>query len=210
MKNSEMGEEEVKTLFLSGLPDDIKEREIYNLFRNFDGYESCQLKYSGRGYQIVAFAVFTDQATALKAKEELNGLKFDPQTGAVLHIELARANSRTKRSRSEDGATGTEKRSRGPIGVPGAFPEPGVGATLHMPGMHPSIYNDMPGFPPPPSGGMLAPPPFNGQDGLPGHIMGMVPPPPPAPGSNPPCSTLFVANLGASCTEEELTQLLSR
>ena len=48
----EMAEEEVKTLFLSGLPDDIKEREIYHLFRNFDGYESCQLKYSGRGYQV--------------------------------------------------------------------------------------------------------------------------------------------------------------
>lgn len=30
----------------------------------------------------------------------IQGLKFDPQTGAVLHIELARANSRTKRSRS--------------------------------------------------------------------------------------------------------------
>lgn len=104
-------------------------------------------------YQIVAFAVFLDQATALKAKEQLNvktfqsffcndlcnifyfifalqlinkwldenayvdkvnffiifkmlqlyflqGLKFDPHTGAVLHIELARANSRTKRFRS--------------------------------------------------------------------------------------------------------------
>jgi len=35
-------------------------------------------------------------------------------------------------------------------------------------------------------------------------------PPPPAPGSNPPCSTLFVANLGPTCTEEELTQALSR
>jgi len=129
-----MAEEEVKTLFLSGLPDDIKEREIYNLFRNFEGYESCQLKYSGRGFQIVAFAVFTDQATALKAKEELNGLKFDPQTGAVLHIELARANSRTKRSRSEDAATGVlEKRIRGPIGVPGAYPDPGD--LLHLPSL---------------------------------------------------------------------------
>jgi hypothetical protein len=26
----------------------------------------------------------------------------------------------------EDGATGAEKRSRGPIGVPGAFAEPGI------------------------------------------------------------------------------------
>jgi RNA recognition motif-containing protein len=93
-------EEEVKTLFVSGLPDDIKEREIHNLFRIYDGYETCQLKYSGRGFQIVAFAVFTDQASALKAKEALNGFTFDPQSGSTLHIELARANSRTKRSRS--------------------------------------------------------------------------------------------------------------
>jgi hypothetical protein len=45
-------EEEVKTLFVSGLPDDIKEREIHNLFRSYDGYETCQLKYSGRGFQV--------------------------------------------------------------------------------------------------------------------------------------------------------------
>ncbi len=50
-------EEEVKTLFVSGLPDDIKEREIHNLFRSYDGYETCQLKYSGRGFQ-VSFANF--------------------------------------------------------------------------------------------------------------------------------------------------------
>ena len=44
--------EEVKTLFISGLPNDIKEREIYNLFRSHQGYESSQLKYSGRGHQV--------------------------------------------------------------------------------------------------------------------------------------------------------------
>jgi hypothetical protein len=58
----------VKTLFVSGLPDDIKEREIHNLFRIYDGYETCQLKYSGRGFQIVAFAVFTDQASGTEGK----------------------------------------------------------------------------------------------------------------------------------------------
>lgn len=30
----------------------------------------------------------------------LQGFTFDPQSGSTLHIELARANSRTKRSRS--------------------------------------------------------------------------------------------------------------
>jgi hypothetical protein len=35
-------------------------------------------------------------------------------------------------------------------------------------------------------------------------------PAPPAPGSNPPYSTLFVAYLGPTYTEHELTQALSR
>ncbi|CAK9882182.1 unnamed protein product [Sphagnum jensenii] len=221
-------EEEVKMLFVSGLPDDIKWREIHNLFRSYDGYETCQFKYSGRGFQIVAFAVFTDQASTLKAKETLNGFTFDPQSGSTLHIELARANSRTKHSRSEDvGPGAVEKKFRGPIGVPGVpYPDAGVGGTLHMPGMvHPSVYNDMPGFPPAPSlnscpflkedepcspewfewkvssrsglfmgfifadlilGGIMAPPLYNAvPDGIPGLMMI---PPPPAPGSNPPCS----------------------
>ncbi|OAE29837.1 hypothetical protein AXG93_1508s1080 [Marchantia polymorpha subsp. ruderalis] len=206
------GDEEVKTLFLSGLPDDIKEREIYNLFRIHKGYESCQLKYSGRGYQIVAFAVFTDQQSALAAKEALNGLKFDPQTGATLHIELARANSRTKRSRSEDSGLGAlEKKYRGPVGTPGAYPDPGVAGTVHLPGMVHSVYNDMSGFPPPQSGGMVGPPLYTGQEGLSSMMLGpSLIPPPPAPGSNPPCSTLFIANLGQTCTEEELIQVLSR
>eukprot|EP01018_Ginkgo_biloba_P001541 Gb_19628 [translate_table: standard] len=43
--------ERVRTLFISGLPEDIKHREIYNLFRRRVGFETCQLKYTGRGYQ---------------------------------------------------------------------------------------------------------------------------------------------------------------
>ncbi|CAK9256489.1 unnamed protein product, partial [Sphagnum jensenii] len=177
-------EEEVKTLFVSGLPDDIKEREIHNLFRIYDGYETCQLKYSGRmvlcRHFIVAFAVFTDQASALKAKEALNGFTFDPQSGSTLHIELARANSRTKRSRSEDvGPGAAEKKFRGPIGVPGVpYPDAGLSFFLAVHGIHLCRLDSVNGFS--------------------------------TPGSNPPCSTLFVANLGPTCTEEELTQALSR
>lgn len=43
---------EIKTLFVSGLPDDVKAREIHNLFRRRPGFESCQLKYTGRGNQV--------------------------------------------------------------------------------------------------------------------------------------------------------------
>ncbi|KAH7279264.1 hypothetical protein KP509_37G012600 [Ceratopteris richardii] len=110
--------DDVRTLFISGLPDDVKEREIYNLFRGQRGYESCQLKYTGRGYQVVAFAVFVDQQSALAAKDALNETKFDPEVPTTLHIELARANSRSKRHRAEDGSLySMEKKSRGPKGV---------------------------------------------------------------------------------------------
>lgn len=42
----------INTLFISGLPDDVKAREIHNLFRRRLGFESCQLKYTGRGNQV--------------------------------------------------------------------------------------------------------------------------------------------------------------
>lgn len=193
-----VGVEEVRTLFISGLPNDIKEREIYNLFRTHAGYESCQLKYTGRGYQIVAFAVFTDQAAALAAKEALNGHKLDPELGSTLHIELARANSRGKRPHSDErGPSAMEKKFRGPMGVPGVYADAGM---VH------SVYNDLHGYPPSQSalvGGYAM------QDGVSSLMMGSAMPPPPARGSNAPCSTLFVANLGLGCTEAELTQVLS-
>jgi hypothetical protein len=62
----------INTLFVSGLPNDVKAREIHNLFRRRHGFESCQLKYTGRGDQVVAFATFTSHRFALAAMNELN------------------------------------------------------------------------------------------------------------------------------------------
>ncbi|XP_071723343.1 uncharacterized protein [Rutidosis leptorrhynchoides] len=86
----------VNTLFVSGLPDDVKAREIHNLFRRHAGFDFCQLKFTGRGNQIVAFATFFNHQSALAAMDSLNGVKFDPQTGSTLHIELAQSDSRRK------------------------------------------------------------------------------------------------------------------
>ncbi|GFZ18778.1 hypothetical protein Acr_27g0005170 [Actinidia rufa] len=36
--------DQVRTLFVAGLPEDVKTREIYNLFREFPGYESSHLR----------------------------------------------------------------------------------------------------------------------------------------------------------------------
>jgi len=45
----------INTLFVSGLPDDVKAREIHNLFRRRPGFDSCQLKYTGRANQVLTF-----------------------------------------------------------------------------------------------------------------------------------------------------------
>lgn len=36
--------DQVRTLFVAGLPDDIKPRELYNLFRECPGYQSSNLR----------------------------------------------------------------------------------------------------------------------------------------------------------------------
>lgn len=48
----------INTLFVSGLPEDVKAREIHNLFRRRPGFDSCQLKYTGRGNQVRSLSYF--------------------------------------------------------------------------------------------------------------------------------------------------------
>ncbi|GFP86116.1 cell wall integrity protein scw1 [Phtheirospermum japonicum] len=62
----------INTLFVSGLPDDVMPREIHNLFRSRPGFESCQLKYTGRANQVVAFATFMNHQSAIAALHSLN------------------------------------------------------------------------------------------------------------------------------------------
>ncbi|GJN29629.1 hypothetical protein PR202_gb17878 [Eleusine coracana subsp. coracana] len=39
----------VLTLFIAGLPDDVKPREIHNLISHRPGFDHCLLEYTGRG-----------------------------------------------------------------------------------------------------------------------------------------------------------------
>ena len=93
--------EEVRTLFISGLPSDVKEREIYLLFRSVPGYEGCRLSLLGRDQTPVAFAVFDTQATCMDVIQDLNGIRMDPASSITLRIELAKSNSRPKKYRPE-------------------------------------------------------------------------------------------------------------
>ncbi|KAH0465595.1 hypothetical protein IEQ34_005698 [Dendrobium chrysotoxum] len=87
--------DEVRTLFIAGLPDDCKSREIYNLFREFPGYQSSHLRSSTESSRPYAFAVFADQQSAVAAMHALNDFVFDIENESTLYIELARSNSKS-------------------------------------------------------------------------------------------------------------------
>jgi len=86
----------VRTIFLSGLPVDVQEREIHLLFRFFAGYEGCSISRP-EGKQPVAFASFTEPSLAGRAKDILQGFKFDLTSAYPMRVELARSNSKVKR-----------------------------------------------------------------------------------------------------------------
>lgn len=69
-----VAEEEVRTLFVSGLPMDAKPRELYLLFRAYKGYEGSLLKVTqknGKTSSPVGFVTFSSRAGAEAAKQEL-------------------------------------------------------------------------------------------------------------------------------------------
>ncbi|KAA0724642.1 RNA-binding protein with multiple splicing 2 [Triplophysa tibetana] len=77
-------EEEVRTLFVSGLPVDIKPRELYLLFRPF---------------KPVGFVTFDSRSGAEAAKNALNGIRFDPESPQTLRLEFAKANTKMAKSK---------------------------------------------------------------------------------------------------------------
>ncbi|KAG6428905.1 hypothetical protein SASPL_106944 [Salvia splendens] len=205
----------INTLFVSGLPDDVKAREIHNLFRSRHGFESCQLKYTGRGNQVVAFATFVNHQSAMAALHSLNGVKFDPQSGSTLHIELARSNSRRKpgsgpyvvidrRTNSEtDARESSSEDGDGDSDDPYTNPDEGNQDTsaaekrfdLFMTAVIPfhTLISLCPGL-------FVSKHTSLGNDAQESEQAEKA-----ADGA---CSTLFIANLGPTCTEEELKQLL--
>ncbi|XP_020534056.1 U2 small nuclear ribonucleoprotein B'' isoform X2 [Jatropha curcas] len=190
----------INTLFVSGLPDDVKPREIHNLFRRRPGFDSCQLKYTGRGNQVVAFATFFNHQSAIAAMHSLNGVKFDPQTGSTLHIELARSNSRRKRKPGSGAYVVIDKRTQQTSNAQETSSDDGASDSDEAPaagnvgsanqGDLVSLKSEAAGDP---DSAVVAAYLEKSAEG----------------GVNP-CSTLFIANLGPNCTEDELRQTLSQ
>uniref|UniRef100_U3I4S7 RNA binding protein, mRNA processing factor n=1 Tax=Anas platyrhynchos platyrhynchos TaxID=8840 RepID=U3I4S7_ANAPP len=90
---------EVRTLFVSGLPLDIKPRELYLLFRPFKegwGHPSLLRLLSP---QPVGFVSFDSRSEAEAAKNALNGIRFDPEIPQTLRLEFAKANTKMAKSK---------------------------------------------------------------------------------------------------------------
>ncbi|XWS20786.1 hypothetical protein CRYUN_Cryun31cG0132500 [Craigia yunnanensis] len=202
-----LSHDEVRTIFITGLPEDIKERELQNLLRWLPGYEASQVNFKGE--KPMGFALFSSAQLAIAAKDALQEMVFDAESKSVLHIEMAKKNLFVKRGIVTDSnAYDQSKRLR-------------TGGDYS----HSAYTTPSPFHPPPapvwgPHGYMApTPPPYDPYRGYP------VPPVPmptvapvPAPSSyvpvqntkdNPPCNTLFIGNLGENINEEELRGLFS-
>ncbi|PPS09483.1 hypothetical protein GOBAR_AA11142 [Gossypium barbadense] len=196
----------VRTIFITGLPEDVKERELQNLLRWLPGYEASQVNYKGE--KPMGFALFSSAQLAIAAKDALQEMVFDAESKSVLHIEMAKKNLFVKRGIVAD-SNSYDQSKRLRTG----------GDYSH------SAYTTPPPFHPPPAPvwgphGYLSPtPPYDPYGGYPVPPVPMpTPAPVPAPSSyvpvqntkdNPPCNTLFIGNLGENINEEELRGLFS-
>eukprot|EP00854_Cymbomonas_tetramitiformis_P006984 gene6984-8329_t len=180
------GGDEVRTIFVTGWPSDVKERELVNLLRWFPGFEAAQMNVRTDG-QVHGFALFQTGQHAVQARDGLRDLQFDPDTNSVLRCELAKKNMYIRTDRRRDGPppTGGEeygnKRPR-TGGYDGYAQGGGYGGGGY-----------------PPAGGDQG-------YGISGRGQGY------APISNnkdnPACNTLFVGNLSDAVDEEELRTVL--
>ncbi|XP_052785667.1 protein couch potato-like isoform X9 [Mya arenaria] len=149
------GEEEVRTLFVSGLPMDAKPRELYLLFRSYKGYEGSLLKVTnknGKNTSPVGFVTFSSRVAAEAAKQDLQGVRFDPDLPQTLRLEFAKSNTKVTKPKQQSPQPATHPtlihpltgQDLGPAFFPAApgpeawapphalaYPELAPGTTLH-------------------------------------------------------------------------------
>ncbi|XP_047310504.1 U1 small nuclear ribonucleoprotein A isoform X1 [Impatiens glandulifera] len=199
-----MVNDELRTIFISGLPEDVKERELLNLLRWLPGYEASQVNFKGE--HPMGFALFSSTQYALAAKDALQDMVFDTDLNSVLHTEMAKKNLFVKRGIVSD-PPAYDQSKRMKIG----------GDYTHTGYPSPSPFHPPPTAVWAPHGYMApAPPPYDPYGGYPVPPTMQMPAPMPAPSSyvpiqntkdNPPCNTLFIGNLGENINEEELRGL---
>ncbi|KAL3598282.1 hypothetical protein D5086_006200 [Populus alba] len=151
---------------------------------------------------VVAFATFFNHQSAIAALHSLNGVKFDPQSGSTLHIELARSNSRRKRKPGSGAYVVIDKRTRKPSDAHETSSDDGESDPEEDPEMNnadTAYQGDSEN-----AKSEAASDPDNAAVAV--NEIGERT----AEGGARPCSTLFIANLGPNCTEDELKQVLSQ
>ncbi|GAU16177.1 hypothetical protein TSUD_298070, partial [Trifolium subterraneum] len=125
--------EEVRTIFITGLPEDVRERELQNLLRWLPGFEASQLNFKAE--KPMGFALFSSPHQAIAAKDILQDMLFDPESKSVLHTEMAKKNLFVKRGIGADaGAFDQSKRYMAPPPPPPYDPYAGYSvAPVPMP-----------------------------------------------------------------------------
>ncbi|XP_071825370.1 uncharacterized protein [Apostichopus japonicus] len=149
------GEEEVRTLFVSGLPMDAKPRELYLLFRGCKGYEGSLLKVTskpGKSQSPVGFVTFDSRAGAEAAKESLQGVRFDSESPQTIRLEFAKSNTKVPKPKQTsplpgNPAIGPPMTPRDPYDLGTVF-LPGTPETWGHPetgtvGFHPGLYQKL-------------------------------------------------------------------
>jgi len=104
------------TLFLTGLPEDVKERELRNVFRFYSGFVGCKLVESKveKSEKVsdsppprhMGFCLFNSEAAATEVKECLDGTYFDytDTRSVALRISFAKKNLVVRQSQFQEGA----------------------------------------------------------------------------------------------------------
>ncbi|KAK7792621.1 hypothetical protein R5R35_013453 [Gryllus longicercus] len=221
---------------------DAKPRELYLLFRAYEGYEGSLLKVTsknGKTASPVGFVTFNTRAGAEAAKQDLQGVRFDPDMPQTIRLEFAKSNTKVSKPKQQAGATAGSSHPTlmhpltGQLGAP-FFPgapelwhhplaySAAAAAAAELPGaalqhatlVHPALH---PQVPPP----LSIPHPTAALTSIHASLPHLLPSPALAspvgssssqPGvgvSNAPCSTLFVANLGQFVSEHELKEIFS-
>ncbi|KIY93656.1 hypothetical protein MNEG_14306 [Monoraphidium neglectum] len=107
-------QDDVRTIFISGFPADVRDRELHNMLRYVPGYEACQMNW--KTGQPQGFALFNSPTAARFAADLVSGAQFDDQS--TLRAEMARKNMYLK-SAGPGGAGGA-----GGAGMGGLFASP--------------------------------------------------------------------------------------
>lgn len=187
----------------------MKPRELYNLFREVGGYQYANLRANNHG--VSAFVAFADNESAQRAKARFDGEVFDPDAPETrLRIEMAKQNSR---KRASDYSVGHKRPAAWDASANMGYtaPAPDYAAAQSDPTAFGGGYN----ITADPAG---AYPQFQGYQGYGAYgAVGYGAPQQPqqqpqrssrSGAGNPPCSTLFLANMSTRCTEAELTEFM--